>query len=625
MLKSCHLNKRYLAHLRPITLFWLLSLTFSQFSVQAGPASEQSLATESSNRKINVSTLLDKFPLTPADTSSPRATFESFEILMREGNSLLLEAYEESIRSMELTGSAPTTDKEKLAQVLFRRAEDCFDLSSVPTASRKRVSLEIVLLMKEVLDRMSLPDSDQIPGKPAGLYLDSNQSSSFPARWTLPFSEITIARMAEGPKAGKFLFSADTVNGLRSFYQEIKHYPHKSNASQDLYQYFAYSPGHLIPPFWFTYIEQLPVVMFDKHWNQALWQWCALFVVALTLIGLVRGFLLVNRKYLVSDNRTISGLLSLFPTAVIGLAIVVFTDIADDHINMGGNVMQGMNLVSEAILWSLLAKAAYQLSNLLAYISLKKTDSGNNSLENSMLNIVSKVLGFFLALLVLGFGAARIGLPVYGIVTGLGVGGMAIAFAIRPTMENLIGGFILYMDKTLKVGDFCKFGEHSGTVEEIGIRSTRVRALDRTQITIVNGDLVKMRVINYSRRDKFHLHTTLGLRYETSTEQMDCILTEIRQLLEEHPMITEDPLRVRFVKFNDYSLDIEIYAYVVSSDRNEFLEIQEAILLSIANLVSTAKLEFAFPSSTTYLAKDVGQEINNQAKPNKAAEAVLEV
>ena len=119
-------------------------------------------------------------------------------------------------------------------------------------------------------------------------------------------------------------------------------------------------------------------------------------------------------------------------------------------------------------------------------------------------------------------------MPVYGIAAGLGVGGLAVALAAQPTIENLLGGMSLFADKPVRVGDVCKYGDAVGTIEAIGIRSARIRGEDRTLTTIPNAALAKMPIVNLSQRDRMLIQTVIGLRYETTPEQLRYVLVKLR-------------------------------------------------------------------------------------------------
>jgi MscS family membrane protein len=220
--------------------------------------------------------------------------------------------------------------------------------------------------------------------------------------------------------------------------------------------------------------------------------------------------------------------------------------------------------------------------------------------------MVARVCGIALTLVILFQGAHELGVPVAGLVTGLGVGGLALALAARPSIENFIGSLVLYTDRPVRVGDFCRYGEEIGKVEEIGLRSTRIRGLDRTVTTIPNAKFSRMEIVNLTRRDRMLLRTTLALRYETTPDQLRFVLAKLRELLLAHPKITNEPARVRFVGFGDYSLDVEIFAYGQTRDWNKFLAIREDVFLRIMNIVAEAGTGFAFPSRTIYQTRDGG-------------------
>jgi MscS family membrane protein len=187
---------------------------------------------------------------------------------------------------------------------------------------------------------------------------------------------------------------------------------------------------------------------------------------------------------------------------------------------------------------------------------------------------------------------------------GLGVGGIAVALAAQKTLENVVGGISLILDQAVRVGDALKVGEIQGSVEDVGLRSTRIRTLDRTLVSIPNGQVANMSLETLSARDKFWFHPVIGLRYETTPGQMRAIVNGVRSLLTEQSSVDPTSVRVRFLRFGASSLDVDIFAYVSARDWNHFLEIQEELLLCVMETVQRAGAEIAFPSQTMYLATD---------------------
>ena len=184
------------------------------------------------------------------------------------------------------------------------------------------------------------------------------------------------------------------------------------------------------------------------------------------------------------------------------------------------------------------------------------------------------------------------------VVAGLGVGGIAVALAAQKTLENVIGGVSLVLDRVIRVGDTLKVGDVRGTVEDMGLRSTRIRTLDRTVISVPNGQIANMTLENLSARDKFRFYLILPLRYGTTSPQMHNVLDRIRGLLEESQNVEPDSIRVHFLRFGRSSLDVEIFAYVLTCDFKQFLAIQEKLLLRITECLESAGVQIARPLQT---------------------------
>ncbi|MGQ0553347.1 MAG: mechanosensitive ion channel family protein [Planctomycetota bacterium] len=194
-----------------------------------------------------------------------------------------------------------------------------------------------------------------------------------------------------------------------------------------------------------------------------------------------------------------------------------------------------------------------------------------------------------------------LGFPVTGLITGLGVGGLALALAAQETVKNLFGAFSIGMDETLRVGDDVTIDGATGTVESIGLRSTRIRTLDRTLITIPNGKLVEAQVESLTARDRFRLNTTLGLVYGTTEAQMRQVVAEIEQLLRAHPKIWPDTVIVAFKGFGESSLDVDVICWFQVESLPEFRTCRQDVLLAIMGIVERSGSDFAFPTRTVHL------------------------
>jgi MscS family membrane protein len=189
----------------------------------------------------------------------------------------------------------------------------------------------------------------------------------------------------------------------------------------------------------------------------------------------------------------------------------------------------------------------------------------------------------------------RFGVDLTPVLAGLGVGGIAVALAAQKTLENVIAGASLIFDQALHVGDFLKVGEIQGTVDHIGLRSTRIRTLDRTVVSVPNSQIANMSLETLSARDKFWFHPVIALRQETTGMQLRAVVDGIRRLLAEHPSVDVETVRVRFLRFGVFSLDVDVFAYVQARDWSHFLEIQEQLLFGVTDVVAAAGTQIAFP------------------------------
>jgi MscS family membrane protein len=228
-----------------------------------------------------------------------------------------------------------------------------------------------------------------------------------------------------------------------------------------------------------------------------------------------------------------------------------------------------------------------------------------------------KVLAVVAGLVVIFYYFAGINLT--AVVAGLGVGGIAVAFAAQKTIENFFGGVFIVWDKPIRLGDYCKAGEHQGTVEHIGLRSTQIRTLARTVVSIPNGQLASVSIENFTLRDRFLFRHTLNLRYETTADQLRFLLVGIRELVCRHPRVDSATARARIVGFGPSSIDMEVFVYILEPTQEAFLAVQEDLLLRIMNIVESGGSGFAFPSQTIYMSKNGGI---GDRKGREAADAV---
>jgi MscS family membrane protein len=595
--------------LLPLWSLLVMTVFFVLLLGTAGAKAETSNGSQSTSENLQARVeqarlYLRDNPISPPDTTSPRATVESFLFIMQEVNAQWYSARQDYENSNRFFSTKDQREKLVLVQALLEKAAQTFDLSDIPVTSREGAGVEIALQLQEILDRIPKPNVSDIPGHPAGGFMHAAAQSDLPERWTIPSTSISVIRQETGEQQGHYLFSKDTVNRIPDDYAVVKTLPLQADRGEDLFEYFIYTPGNLVAPRWYDLIKAGPDWLHNSFADQAYWQWLGLFaLLAVYAIGM-GYYIRWQRLRAVSISERKRVLRSIANPAFLILSAAIFRYLCVDQINITGTPLVAIGTVTTAIIWSAIAWLVYQFLQILYIWFIRIPGAAQEGLDASLLRTGYRVFSMAVALVVLGYGATQIGIPIYGVIAGLGVGGLAIALAAQPTIENLIGGIILYADRMVRIGEFCQFDDLAGTIESIGIRSTRIRAKDRTIITIANADLAKRKIINFSYRDQFHFNHKFGLRYETSSNDLKKILSAIHDHLNDHEKVLQNSLRVRLIGFDEYAVTIEANAYVSAPANSVFLEIQEQLLFDIRDILKTNGSDFAFPSSTVYLSRD---------------------
>ena len=244
----------------------------------------------------------------------------------------------------------------------------------------------------------------------------------------------------------------------------------------------------------------------------------------------------------------------------------------------------------------------------------------HSAVSYSVIPLGSRVVKLTILLLALMAVLNNWGYNTSTILAGLGVGGLAIALAAQKTVENLFGGVAVISDRPVSIGDYCKFGDKEGTVEDIGLRSTRVRTNDRTLVTVPNGMFSSMTIENIARRDKMLFHITLNLRRDTKPDQVRALLQSIGANLSRDPRVEEGTTPIRFVGVGAYSLDLEIFVYIRTKNGDEFLKAQQELLLTVLDEIAAAGTALAIPTqaSVVYSTGPSDQPSRDTATPGQA-------
>jgi MscS family membrane protein len=336
------------------------------------------------------------------------------------------------------------------------------------------------------------------------------------------------------------------------------------------------------------------------------WQWLAMPALAFLALVLGRGLGAITRAVLFRltartktqwDERLLEKVLpsvSLLWAVAVAAALVPWLALLPSAERVTRGLLSGIATV--AVFWAL-----WRSVDVWATFLGTRPGVTDNPSARSLLSLLRNFAKAFVAVGGLLATLAAFGYPVTTVVAGLGIGGVALAFGAQKTIENLFGSVALAVDQPLRVGDFVKIQDFVGTVERIGMRSTQIRTLDRTLITLPNGNLADMRIEDYGARDRIRLSCTIGVVYGTTAAQMLKILAGMEKVLRDHPRIWPDTVVVRFVSFGASSLDIEVMAWFRTTDYNVFRDCQQDALLGFMRVVEAEGSSFAFPTRTVHL------------------------
>jgi len=547
-------------------------------------------------------------PLEPLDASSPQATYLSFveQIDVLEE---LLSTYQRN-----------RTEANQAAYVAeLSRIEHLFDFSEVSDANQDEAAVVSFTTLADILNRIPPPDVGDIPDADdvedaagasdefilPGTDIPLLRAGGGVSDYTLPGTEITITRIDEGPRSGDYVFSADTVSRLPGWREDVAGLALNDGVEiRNWVQEEAEFTGHLVPR---SLIDALPDGFDRDFLGSPLWK----FIVDGIVLGLIAVTVGSWRRWIGQRGTpgTLGGYAWRLTTPLVLLALIgVARRFMDEQINHSGDVASIANLIVTLVIWASLAWAFWITTKLVVEWVIATPAISDQSIDAHLLRLLSQVVSVIGAFAFALAGLSRVGVSTVGLGIGAGVAGIAVGLAATSTLENLLGGITVYVDKPFQVDDDIRVDDDFGTVEAIGPRSTRIRRLDDTQVTLPNAEISRVKVINYSERHHILFVHTVGVRYETTVEQLRTIVKTIDTRFRSHPMVLDSPdfPRVRVSGFGASSIDIEIRAHVDTDRYGVYTEAQQELLLLIYEIVRAAGSGFAFPSTTTYLTDDTG-------------------
>ncbi|MCS6969448.1 MAG: mechanosensitive ion channel family protein, partial [Planctomycetes bacterium] len=432
------------------------------------------------NSGVQRESLIAAQRLAPVKTDHPRDTLRSF-----------MQAMDRYVRALD--------DDAERADDHLAQAVRCLDLSQTNPVGREALGREAAKHLKEVIDRVIIIEYDKVPDDPGG------------KRWRLRHTEIVIHRVEQGDRAGEHLFSPDTVARASEFYQRVRDLPLLPGTLG----------GGIRPPWHDRYI---PHGLKGEVFGVAYWQWIVMTV--LIFVGLVVRHIVKAIAYIVQgftartranwDDQLVAALKG--PITHLGTTGVWFASL--HALGITGTAYTVISLLIKGAFFINVAYLAYNLAGFLGNQCEQRLRSQHPELNPGILALITQTLKILALIFCLLLGAENMGFNVAGLIAGLGIGGLAVALAAKDTLANLLGSVMIMIDRPFRMGDYIVARGVEGTVEKIGFRSTRIRTLANSLVSIPNAELALANIDNLGMREYRRIRETYNLVFGTPTDRI---------------------------------------------------------------------------------------------------------
>ena len=531
----------------------------------------------------------------PADTSSPRATLKSFLDATNQAYGI--------IESGEFIGRA-----DPKYRALAMRALDTMDISGLPAYARKDRAGEAAIELKEILDRLELPPWEDIPD------LKAIEAAGGPDQlplWRIPGTRITIARVAEGPRRHEYLFSPGTLERVPSYFEDTRHLPYRTTGpavSPGFLRWYFSAPDN---PLLARLVAQLPEWAKERRFGLTVWKWPGLLLLSLAAIALMAAAYRLQRR-LADRTRTTSlvkyCLTLVFPIAAM-LTPLALKHLAYESLTVRGSPLDIVRLVTTLVALGASFVVVFAAGKRIAEVIIASPSIQSEGLDAQFIRLMSAVLSIVVSVVLFLLVGQYLGIPVMTLLASAGVGGLAVALAAQDTLKNLFGTLMIMADKPFRVGERIVVAEHDGVVEEIGLRSTRIRTRFAGHlISIPNDEMARRDIENLGRRPCLFRSADIRIPLDTPLAQVESAVALIRATLQNHPgMDPERAPRVFFDEFNADSFNIRMSYWYQLDDYWDFVAFNEKVNLAIFRAFEEQSIQFSLPFRVTYWATDSEQ------------------
>jgi MscS family membrane protein len=420
-------------------------------------------------------------PLEPADTSSPRATLTSFIDACNEIYNII---------QREERGQIPRNDSDhtRISEKIFR----CLDLSGQADFLKRYTAGEAAVSLKEVIDRIELPPLNEIPD--AEQIDEAAENGREINKWRIPKTEIQIVRVSEGPREGEFLFSPESVERASDFFRRVKNSPYIRKDTVQFYEWFLSDPGPNVASIVKSMPNSMRTTLIGRH---AVWQWIGLaLALALAIAIMAVAYFLARKqgeKLRKAQNVFRYCLTLAFPIAAM-LVPLLLGRFVRDQLRISGTLLASITFTTSVIFLIAAMFVIIAAGSRIAAIIISSPRINPKGLDAQLVRIVCRVTSLVAAILIFLEGGKYLGIPITTLLASAGVGGVALALAAQDSLKNFFGSIMIVLDKPFHIGDRVVIGKHDGFVEEIGLRSTKLRLLNGHQLSIPNEETARSQI-----------------------------------------------------------------------------------------------------------------------------------
>ncbi len=452
-------------------------------------------------------------------------------------------------------------------------ASSCFDLGTSKQTSGPKVAVQL----KQILDARGLfIPTDELPGDPD--YVDKQGRHRFVLVDSLP--AIYLEKSGDN-----WLFSNESVQLTPELYKET--FSGLSLAFQEL----------------------LPAIFFHKLAGVHYWQ--MLYFILLLLVSWSAGRLLhmllsgrvldlARRAGIPLDAAIYNRMRG--PITLAAASGVFYWGIPD--LQLGVRSTRALLFIAQVTLSFAVVAVAYRLVGVAERVFGRRARITEGKLDDQLVPLVARIAKLVVVLLGVVFVLQNQGVDVASLIAGLGLGGLAFALAAKDTVQNLFGSIAIFLDRPFQIGDWVIIGKDvEGVVEEVGLRTTRVRTFAKSLVSVPNGEVASATVNNMGQRPYRRITTTIGVTYDTPRAKLDAYVARLNEIIQQHPETWKGTVEIHFKDFGASALEIMVYIFLDAPDWHRELQIRHEIFLSFMEAAEQLGISFAFPSTSLYVEK----------------------